>query len=233
MKRIRVAHIINSMEVGGAQRQIVNLFHEIDSSRFEVRLICLAQKGILGESLEREGFTVAARVRGLARIWACFFAWRACFAAGIRMWSYCSVFTANLWGRLAGKLAGVPVLISHEQSSVSLEQWHRRAIDRFLARWTWKVLAVSEDLRGRILAERGLLRKKSRCCIMPLTRGRLSARWMKRRDRYGRNRQTHWYCRANRIPQGSSNACSSRCPGCSRSCPMPCSSSWAMDPTAR
>jgi glycosyltransferase involved in cell wall biosynthesis len=69
---------------------------------------------------------------------------------------HCSVFTANLWGRLAAKLAGVPVLIAHEQSTVSLEKWHRRAIDRALALATHRVLVVSEDLRRRVIREEGI-----------------------------------------------------------------------------
>jgi len=153
VNRIRVAHIINSMEVGGAQRQVLNLFRAIGRDRFDLRLICLAEKGAFGERLEREGFPVQALGKGrgidprmlirLVRL--------------LRQWKpdivHCTVFTANLWGRLAAKLAGVRILIAHEQSTVSLEKRHRRVIDRVLSRWTHRVLAVSDDLRRRVIAE--------------------------------------------------------------------------------
>ncbi|HUT25496.1 MAG TPA: glycosyltransferase [Sumerlaeia bacterium] len=156
MNRIRVAHIINDMGVGGAQRQVANLFRAIDRARFDLRLICLAKKGAFGEQLERDGFEVVAlgkrgrvhlaMMRHLVRV--------------LREWrpdvAHCSVFTANLWGRIAGKLAGVPVLITHEQSAVSLEKRHRRWIDRVLSRFTFRVLAVSDDLRRRVIAEEGV-----------------------------------------------------------------------------
>jgi hypothetical protein len=37
------------MEVGGAQRQVVNLMRTLDPTRFEQCLICLERKGVLGE----------------------------------------------------------------------------------------------------------------------------------------------------------------------------------------
>jgi len=156
LDRIRVVHIINDMEVGGAQRQVLNLFRAIDRRRFDLRLVCLAAKGAFGDQLKREGFEVvalgkrgrvdSAMVRRLVRL------------LGERRpdVAHCSVFTANLWGRIAGKLAGVPVLIAHEQSAVSLENWRRRWIDRVLSRFTFRVLAVSDDLRRRVIAEEGI-----------------------------------------------------------------------------
>ena len=82
----------------------------------------------------------------------------------LRQWRpeivHCSVFTANLWGRLAAKMAGVPVCIAHEQSTVSLEKWYRRGIDRVLSWGTYRVLAVSEDLRRRVVAEEGIAARR-------------------------------------------------------------------------
>jgi glycosyltransferase involved in cell wall biosynthesis len=156
MPRIRVVHIINSMEVGGAQRQILNLFHAIDRERFDLRLICLIDKGTFGEQLEQEGFPVVALGKSnridpgmLVRLVRQLRAWRPDIV-------HTSVFTSNLWGRLAAILSRVPVRIVHEQSTVSLEKWYRREIDRLLAPWTHRVLAVSEDLRRRIVAEEGI-----------------------------------------------------------------------------
>jgi glycosyltransferase involved in cell wall biosynthesis len=144
------------MERGGAQTQVANLFLALDRDRFDLSLICLREKGALGAMLEERGFPVVemgkrgrvhpAMLLRLARL--------------LREWKidivHCSVFTANLWGRLAGILAGTPVLIAHEQSTVSLEKRSRRQIDRLLAPFTWRVLTVSEDLRRRVLREERL-----------------------------------------------------------------------------
>jgi len=156
VRRIRVAHVINSMEVGGAQRQVVNLMRSLDPARFDQCLICLERKGALGEELERSGFPVLAlgkqgRVHP-AMLWT--------LVRELRRWKpdvvHTSVFTANLWGRLCAMVAGVPVRIAHEQSTVSLEKWYRRALDWMLSWGTYRILAVSGDLRTRILAEERL-----------------------------------------------------------------------------
>lgn len=153
MDRIRVVHIINSMEVGGAQRQVLNLFQAADRARFDLRLICLAEKGAFGEQLEREGFPV--RVIGKGRRVSLAMLMK--LVSVLREWKpdvvHCSVFTANLWGRGAAILAGVPMVIAHEQSTVSLEKWYRRLIDRVLSWKTHRILAVSDDLRRRIVEE--------------------------------------------------------------------------------
>jgi glycosyltransferase involved in cell wall biosynthesis len=144
------------MEVGGAQRQVVNLMRSLDSARFEQCLICLERKGALGEELERNGFPVLAlgkqgRVHP-AMLWA--------LVRELRRWKpevvHTSVFTANLWGRLCAMAAGVPVRIAHEQSTVSLEKWYRRVLDWMLSWGTYRILAVSDDLRTHILAEERL-----------------------------------------------------------------------------
>ncbi|MBN1866152.1 GT4 family glycosyltransferase PelF [Candidatus Sumerlaeota bacterium] len=160
MTRIQVVHVINSMEIGGAQRQVANLFHAIDRERFDMRLVCLERKGVLGEEIEKQGFRVEAlrKRRGvdivvlirLVRL--------------LRLWQpdivHTTVFTANLWGRLAAWLARAPIRISHEQSTVSLERFHRRFIDRVLSWTTHRVLTVSEDLRRRVVREEGLSPRK-------------------------------------------------------------------------
>ncbi|NQU43217.1 glycosyltransferase, partial [bacterium] len=147
MQPIRVAHVINSMEVGGAQTQVANLFRAVDRKQFDLRLICLAEKGAIGEQLESEGFPVVSlgkrtriQVKMLRRLVEILRQWRPDIV-------HTTVFTANLWGRFAAILSGTPVLISHEQSTVSLEKWHRRMLDRTLSWKTDRILAVSQNLR--------------------------------------------------------------------------------------
>jgi glycosyltransferase involved in cell wall biosynthesis len=154
--RIRVVHIINDMTVGGAQRQVANLFRAMDRERFDLHLICLAKKGALGEELEHLGFPVESlgktgRIHP-GMVWRLFRLLRRLRPDVV----HCSVFTANLWGRLAAIAARAPVRLAHEQSTVSLEKWHRRLIDRILSWFTHRVLVVSNDLRTRVLAEEGL-----------------------------------------------------------------------------
>lgn len=144
------------MEVGGAQRQVLNLFRAIDRRRFDLRLVCLGRLGEFGKALQDEGFPAvelhkrrALDLTMMRRLLAVLRQWRPQIV-------HCTIYTANLWGRMAALLAGVPVRIAHEQSTVSLEKWHRRLVDRLLAPLTWRVLVVSDDLRRRVADEEGI-----------------------------------------------------------------------------
>ncbi|MFP4381659.1 MAG: glycosyltransferase [Candidatus Sumerlaeia bacterium] len=152
-KAIRVVHIIDSMDVGGAQTQILNWFRTIDRKHCEMRLVCLREKGAFGEAIEKMGFPVVVMgKRSRVQVDMLFRLFRL-----LREWKpdvvHCTIFTANLWGRLAGFFAGAPVLITHEQSTVSLEKWYRKWIDRALSWISYRILTVSDDLRQRVIAE--------------------------------------------------------------------------------
>jgi hypothetical protein len=57
-ERIVVACVIDSMEVGGAQRQLLSLFRAVDRARFDLRLVCLREGGAFAEQLAAERFPV-------------------------------------------------------------------------------------------------------------------------------------------------------------------------------
>ena len=65
------------------------------------------------------------------------------------------MYDAALWGRLAGKLAGVPVLMTTEHGEELWKGPLHIAIDRGLSRWTDQHIAVSRDgLELRLRRER-------------------------------------------------------------------------------
>ncbi len=109
---LRVMFVITSMPVGGAETLLVELIRRLDHERFAPELCCLKQFGPLGEVLAQEipafagllaqkfDFRVLWRLRRLMlrrRIDAV-----VTVGAGDKMF----------WGRLAARLAGVPVICS-------------------------------------------------------------------------------------------------------------------------
>jgi sugar transferase (PEP-CTERM/EpsH1 system associated) len=58
-KKIRIAYILNSLQHGGVERYVLNLYKNLDPERFEPILICLRQtKSPMEEELERESIAV-------------------------------------------------------------------------------------------------------------------------------------------------------------------------------
>jgi glycosyltransferase involved in cell wall biosynthesis len=158
-----VAHVIGRLRTGGAERQLVNYLLAADRRVFRHTAICLVERGELAEQVEAAGIPVVLlRIRtryapvGLLRL-----------VQWLKRENVAVVHThmhhAALWGRLAGKLAGVPVLVTTEHGKELWKDSLQVAIDRGLSRWTHRHIAVSQDgleirlRRERVAADRILL----------------------------------------------------------------------------
>lgn len=159
-RKINVYHLIWGLTPGGAEQQLATIVTGLDSEKYRVAVGCLSVRGEVADYLESNGIEVDFIKK---RPGADYFGYRRLRALLARRKIdilHTHIFTANLWGRLAGKAAKIPVLISHEHSDFSLEKGTRRIIDRLLAYRTKKIIAVSEDLRKRIIFEEGILPDK-------------------------------------------------------------------------
>lgn len=140
-----VAHVIGSLRTGGAERQLVNYLLAADRTEFRHTVYCLEARGELAESVEQAGIPV--RRVGIRRRYA---PWSLTRFAGLLRAEGVVVVHAHmhdsaLWGRLAGKLAGVAVMITTEHGKELWKGPVRVAIDHHLSRWTARHIAVSRD----------------------------------------------------------------------------------------
>lgn len=108
---LRVMFVITTMPVGGAETLLVDLVRRMDRARFLPELCCLKHLGLLGEVLARE---VPAHAGLLKHKYDFRVLWR--LARLMRQRRVDAVITVGtggdsmFWGRLAARLAGVPVL---------------------------------------------------------------------------------------------------------------------------
>jgi len=109
---LKVLFFITSMPVGGAETLLMNLVRRLDRERFAPEIACLKEPGPLGELLAAEmpihSQLLASKydLRILPRLWRL-----------LRSRQIDAVVTVGagdkmFWGRLAAKLAGVPVVMS-------------------------------------------------------------------------------------------------------------------------
>ena len=150
-KPLRVLFLTTSMPVGGAETLLVNLVRRMDRSRFAPEVVCLKERGPLGEELASE-LPVHSRllsckfdVRVLPRLWRLMSHPRAdavvTVGAGDKMF----------WGRLAARMAGVSVTASALHSTGWPDSIGR--LNRLLTRWTDAFIGVA-DAHGRHLIEK-------------------------------------------------------------------------------
>ena len=156
-EKIRVAYLIDTLQVGGAERQLVTVATGVSRERFETQVICLARGGTFQQELRAAGVPVHLigkrhkvglqayrRLRGLLR---------ADRPDVLHTW----MFTCNLYGRLATR--GLPIrTLASEVSADPGKSRLRLAVDRLLAGSTSALYVNSREV-ARFYHER---------CAIPL-----------------------------------------------------------------
>ena len=145
---IRVLHIITSLVIGGAERLVVSAANGLPPARFEQAICVLIERGPLAGEAEAIGVRVfcIGAFPGLRHPLAF-----ARLVRTIRVFGPTIVHThlqsANLYGRLAARLAGVPIVVSTEHNVYATKARRYVTIERWLARTTDALIAVSEEVR--------------------------------------------------------------------------------------
>jgi glycosyltransferase involved in cell wall biosynthesis len=157
-----VLHVIASLGLGGAERQLALLLRLLDRRRFRPLVVCTTGGGPLLPEVEAAGVPVTvfgkrARVDPVL-------VWR--LAAFIRRERpdlvHTWMFTANTWGRLAAVLARAPAIVASERC---VDLWKgpvHAGVDRLLARSSRRVLANSEAVARFLVARERLPESKVR-----------------------------------------------------------------------
>ncbi|MEO0529929.1 MAG: glycosyltransferase, partial [Planctomycetota bacterium] len=146
-----VLFVQTSMPVGGAETLLVNLVRRLDPERFAPEVVCLKERGPLGELLASEGYPVHERMlsgkydlRVLPRL-----------VRLMRQRKYGAVVTVGagdkmFWGRLAARLAGGPVVAAALHSTGWPDGVGK--LNRLLTRLTDAFIAVAEP-HGQFLID--------------------------------------------------------------------------------
>jgi glycosyltransferase involved in cell wall biosynthesis len=147
---LRVLFLTTSMPIGGAETLLMNLVRRLDRSRFAPEIVCLKDKGPLGQELSLEmpvHYGLIEHKFDVAVLW--------------RLWKLMrrpqadAVITVGagdkmFWGRIAARLARVPVIASALHSTGWPDGVGR--LNRLLTPWTDAFIGVA-DAHARHLVE--------------------------------------------------------------------------------
>lgn len=145
--RVRVLHLITRLPIGGAERMLLGVLSNLDNSSFESLVCCIQERGELADEVEALGIRVLClglMSRGGHD--------RRVVPALQRLMKeqridvlHTHLYHANLYGRLAARKEQIPVIAS-VHNTYTRPKWHRRLLNRFLARRTYAITAGSLDV---------------------------------------------------------------------------------------
>lgn len=109
--RLRLVYVSSGLGVGGAETSLLNLLQHLDRERFEPQVVSLRDRGVVGERIAALGVPVhAVGLFGagslLPGFWRLVRLLRRLRPALMQTWMY----HGDLFGSLAGRLAGAPPL---------------------------------------------------------------------------------------------------------------------------
>lgn len=142
--RIKIVVVVTALPIGGAERHLLQLMRLIDRERFDLSIVCLKEGGALHETFVAEGNRVTVLGIGrrhelrstivLTRLL------RAERPAIVIAWS----FSAEVIGRVAGRIAGVPARMvwKHNIGGQGL-RWRERIANRAVEPLTTGYLGVA------------------------------------------------------------------------------------------
>lgn len=151
-RALRTLFVIDELDIGGTEQQILELTRRIDRRRFEP-VVCCFRHGAKAREIESLGIRVLHEPKSLkadpglvVRL-----------ARMMRRERFDIVQTylwgANTWGRIAARMAGVPHVLASERNVDIWEERYKRVLGRLLARGTDRIVANSEAVRSYLLTQ--------------------------------------------------------------------------------
>ena len=151
--------------MGGVEKTLLSLLPRLKEENFDVKVCTLYRKDILSDEMEKKGIPVInIGMRARMDIDMKYLKGIINLAKFIKRERFHVVHThlyrANTPGRIAAILAKVPVIIANEHNIDSWKTLKQRKMDRFLSRFTDKIIAVSEGVKSFYVNEVGIPEEK-------------------------------------------------------------------------
>ncbi|MBM81801.1 MAG: hypothetical protein CMJ78_14585 [Planctomycetaceae bacterium] len=151
----RIAFCITELDPGGAEQTLVQLVKGLDRDQWEPRVYCLGPDAALAEPIREAGIPVTCF--GARGILDAFVVFR--LASELEKFQpavlQTFLFHANVLGRLAARLARIPIVVSGIRVAEQRSRWPLR-IDRWTNSLVNQNVAVSESVKRFSIETAGL-----------------------------------------------------------------------------
>jgi glycosyltransferase involved in cell wall biosynthesis len=159
---IRVLHVIDSLDLGGAQAVVVNLARFRDQEKFDVAVAAMHGRGVFAERLEAEGVRVISLSGGkLPPLYLL------ALPSLLRRERFDVVhfhlFGSNWIAKPLAVACGVRVRVNHDHCNDRSRTGWRLLADRLTNRWSSHVLAVSHSTADDVIRRVGVPASRVTC----------------------------------------------------------------------
>ncbi|MBI5731814.1 MAG: glycosyltransferase [Candidatus Magasanikbacteria bacterium] len=158
-KRIKIIYVTCALEVGGAEKFLLDLLTRLDRSRFEPILATVIGAGKLENDFKALNIPLHIFGRRRVRYWSGV----AQFCQLFRLFKkekptivHTQLFAADFWGRLAAKAAGVPIIVTTEQNINADQSWLREFLKKSTYRFCDGAVAISNAVKKYMMKKYGV-----------------------------------------------------------------------------
>jgi len=154
-KKVRVLHLIDSLDLGGAQTVLLAMLQTYDRSKFIVRIASMHgdRKSIYYERARKAKIPLTMLS---PRKWLPLYlvSLPMQFLPGRYQVVHCHLFVSNWLGKPLARLFGVPLIVSHDHcnDALRIDFAAARLIDRFANMFSDRIFAVSPSIREFLIS---------------------------------------------------------------------------------
>ena len=147
MGKIRILRIISNLGVGGVQKRMISLLPKLNEERYSI-IVCSFKTGKLQNRLEQSGIPVKIIPRRFKFDPVCIYRLYSIMKKENIDIVHTHCHKPNTTGRIAAKLAGVPVIIANEHNMDTWKSNWQLTLDKWLSAYSDKIIAVSEAVKS-------------------------------------------------------------------------------------
>ncbi|MDO9399659.1 MAG: glycosyltransferase [bacterium] len=159
-QKIKIIYIIPTLNIGGAERLVIDIAKNLNQEKFIVKIICMKRFGIWEQELKDSGIQLIllGQKRGCS-----FFS----LIKLIRILKkecpdivHTHLFGADFYGSIATRLVGIKYLVSTEHNFNYSEGLIRKIIKMFISKLFNNIIAVSEAVKNYVIKDYCVKSKK-------------------------------------------------------------------------
>jgi len=157
---IKVLYLITELNIGGAEKALARLLAHMDRDRFVPSVACLyGGDGPIGHEIRALGIPVVDLEMTAKWRWDAFWRLYGLLRRERPTILHTWMFHANIPGRVLGRLAGVPIIVSGERTMGMESRW-RYGLNRMTDPLTDRVVCVSQQVADFVANQVGIPQDK-------------------------------------------------------------------------